>query len=382
MGTRASGPSGRNNTLNLSADQLNQIMDDLDEASAGGSARRNHSRISFRKPALEVEVYQPSGGSVNFCVACRNLSRGGMSVVHSSYMHVGTKCRIQMLHKTEGEKWLKGEVVQCRHVTGRVHDVGLRFAQEVDVNDFIRLDPLSNNFSLENVDPDKLDGRILLVTANDIDRKLIEVYLSETSLKMVHVAGYDEVLAQFTEPFDAVLCDFDMDTAAASEGVQGMRSAGHAVPVIAIAGDLSEATKAAIRESRASALVPKPIERNALLRALAEFILLGRGAGDDLPPPQPKQETDPSLKALADLFAQDLQKFAEEIASCAKSGDEKNLRYICARIRGTGPLLGHGNVADAAGKVLTILDAEEGSIETAEEALNSLTSLCKLARAA
>ncbi len=382
MGTRAPGPSGRNNTLNLSVEQLNQVMDELDEANGGGSVRRNHSRISFRKPALEVEVYQPSGGSVSFCVACRNLSRGGMSIVHSSYMHVGTKCRIKMLHKTEGEKWLKGEVVQCRHVSGRVHDVGLRFSQEIDVNDFMKLDPLSNTFSLENVDPDKLDGRILLVTANDIDRKLIEVYLSETSLKMIHVTAYDEALSQFTEPFDVMLCDFDMDMDAASKAIQGIRSAGHAVPVIAIAGDLSDATKAAIRESRASALVPKPIKRDALLRALAEFILLGRGAGDDLPPPQPKHETDPSLKALADLFAQDLQKFAEEITACAKSGDEKNLRYICARIRGTGPLLGHANVADAAGKVLTLLDAEDGSIESAQEALNSLTSLCKLARAA
>jgi len=382
MGTRAPGPSGRNNTLNLTAEQLDQVMDDLDEASAGGSARRNHSRISFRKPALEVEVFQPSGGSVSFCVACRNLSRGGMSVVHSSYMHVGTKCRIKMLHQNDGEKWLKGEVVQCRHVTGRIHDVGLRFAQEIDVNDFISLDPLSDNFSLERVDPDKLDGRILLVTANDIDRKLIEVYLSETALKMVHVTGYDDVKGQLSEPFGAVVCDFDMDTAAASTAVKELRSAGYAVPVIAVAGDLSEATKTAIRESRASALVPKPIERTALLRALAEFILLGRGAGDDLPPPQPKQETDPSLKALADLFAEDLRKFAEEITECAKSGDEKNLRYICARIRGTGPLLGHANVADAAGRVLSILDTADGSIETAEEALNSLTSLCKLARAA
>lgn len=382
MGTRAPGPSGRNNTLNLTAEQLNLVMDELDEASAGGSTRRNHSRISFRKPALDVEVFQPSGGSVHFCVACRNLSRGGMSVVHSSYMHVGTQCRVKMLHKTEGEKWLKAEVVQCRHVSGRVHDVGLRFAHEIDVNDFMKLDPLSNTFSLENVDPDKLDGRILLVTGNDIDRKLIEVYLSETSLKMIHVAAYDEVLTHFTEPFDVVLCDFDMDTDAASRTVQELRSAGHAVPVIAVAGDLSEAAKAAIRESRASALVPKPIERSALLRALAEFILLGRGAGDDLPPPQPKQETDPSLKALADLFAQDLKKFADEIAACVKAGDEKNLRYICARIRGTGPLLGHANVADAAGKVLTMLDAEDGSIEAAEEVLKSLTNLCRMARAA
>ncbi|MFI4917000.1 MAG: PilZ domain-containing protein [Phycisphaerales bacterium JB060] len=382
MGTRSPGSESRNNTLNFSAEQLGVIMDQLDDAGAGGKTRRTHSRLSFRKQAVEVEVYQPSGGSVSFYVACRNLSRGGMSVVHSSYMHVGTKCRIRMHHKTDGPVWIKAEVMQCRHVTGRVHDVGLRFTEEVDINDYVRLDPLSDSFSLEKVEPSKLEGRILLVTANEIDQKLVQVYLSETSLRMIHIEQYDDLLAQFSDPFDVVLCDFDMDMAAASEAVRGLRAAGHGVPVIAIAGDLTDANEDTIRDSRASALVRKPINKTSLLRALAEFILLGRGSGEDLPPPSPKHETDPSLKALADLFAQDLQKFADEIATAVEAKDEKNLRYICARIRGTGPLLGHAAVADAAGKVLTLLDAEGGSIESAQEALNTLTRMCKMARAA
>ncbi|MEQ8316862.1 MAG: PilZ domain-containing protein [Phycisphaerales bacterium] len=382
MGSRTSGPSGLHNTLNLSAEQLGMIMDDLDAAGEGGRVRRNHARLSFRIPAIEVEVYQPSGGSVNFCVACRNLSRGGLSVVHSSYMHVGTRCRIKMTHNTDGPVWIKATVVQCRHVTGRVHDVGLKFDKEIDVNDFMELDPLSDNFSLETVEAKKLEGRVLLVTASDIDRKLIEAYLSDTSLRMIHVEGYEEILGQFSEPFDAVLCDFDKDVGAASEAVRGLRSAGHGVPVIAFAGDISDGDKALIRESRASALLRKPIDKSLILKALAEFILLGRGAGENLPAPAAKQETDPSLKALADLFAKDLVKFADEITQATQSGDEKNLRYICARIRGTGPLLGHGAVADAAGRVLASLDAEEGSIETSTEAINALTSMCRLVRAA
>lgn len=382
MGSRSSGPKGQHNTLNLSAEQLGMIMDDLDAASEGGRVRRSHARLSFRVPAIEVEVYQPSGGSVGFFVACRNLSRGGLSIVHSSYMHVGTKCRIKMQHNTEGDVWIKASVVQCRHVTGRVHDVGLKFDKEIDVNDFMKLDPLGDNFSLETVDANKLEGRVLLVTASNIDRKLIEAYLSDTSLRMIHAEAYEEILGQFSEPFDAVLCDFDKDVAAACEAVRGLRSAGHGVPVIAFAGDLSDEDKDTIRESRVSALLRKPIDKSLILKALAEFILLGRGAGEDLPPPAQKQETDPSLKALADLFAEDLVKFADEIATATQSGDEKNLRYICARIRGTGPLLGHGAVADAAGRVLASLDADDGSIENSQEAINTLTSMCRLVRAA
>lgn len=379
MGIDASGADYRNNTLNLSADRLSALMDELDEMSGRAASRRNHSRLEYRKHAIEVEVYQPSGGSVGFCVACRNISRGGLSVLHSSYMHVGTKCRVKMKHKISGDKWIMAQVVQCRHVTGRVHDVGLKFTKEIDVNDYVRLDPLSEVFSLERIAPEMLKGRVLLVTGSDIDRKLIEVYLSETSLRMVHVAGYDEIIPQLAEPYNAVICDFDMDAKAARQAVQALRAAGQSLPVIAVSGDTSVSARDAIREARASAFVPKPVERQALLRALAEFIILNRSGGETDVPATPTTEADPSLKALAEIFSQDLQNFAEDIQRCVAESDERNLRYICARIRGTGPLLGHANVADAAGKVLAELD-DNPSLSGASEAINTLVSLCRQAK--
>lgn len=379
MGSESSSMDHRNNTLNLSSDRLSLLMDELDQMNEMGSARRDHARLEYRKHAVDIEVYQPSGGSVGFCVACRNISRGGLSVLHSSYMHVGTKCRVKMKHKVHGDQWIVAQVVQCHHVTGRVHNVGLKFLKEIDVNDFVRLDPLSEVFSLERVDPEKLKGRVLLVTGSDIDRKLIEVYLSETALRMVHVADYDQILTQLAEPYNAVVCDFDMDAKAARQAVQGLRSAGHSLPVIAVSGDVSVSARDAIRDARSSAFVPKPIERQSLLRALAEFIILNRSGGEADAPSAPVVEADPSLKALAEIFSEDLLKFAEEISRCVADADEKNLRYICARIRGTGPLLGHANVADAAGKVLTTLDSH-GSLSAASEAINTLVSLCRRAK--
>ena len=381
MSSDASGMQDKSNTLNLSSDQLSVLMDELDRMSQGGTARRSHARLEYRRHAIDVEVYQPSGGSVGFCVACRNISRGGISVLHSSYMHVGTKCRVKLRHKDKGDQWLVAKVVQCRHVTGRVHDVGLRFSEEVDVNDYVRLDPLSEAYSLEHVDPSELSGRILLVTASGIEKKLVEVYLSETALRMVHIERYDQMAEQLSDPFDVVLCDFDMDSSAAQSTILGLRTAGHAMPVIAISGDTSVNARDAIREARASAYLPKPIERDALLRALAEYILLDRKCTDTEHAKESNQETDPSLQALAELFAQDLQKFAEEIATAMEQEDEKSLRYICARIRGTGPLLGHASIANSAGRVITALD-EKGSLDSAREAINTLIGMCRHAKSA
>jgi len=371
----------QSNTLHLSSDRLSVLMDELDQMSESKSARRSHARLEYRRHAVEVEVYQPSGGSVGFCVACRNISRGGMSVLHSSYMHIGTKCRLKLRHKENGDQWIVAEVVQCRHVTGRVHDVGLHFTREIDVNDYVRLDPLSETFSLEHVEPGKLKGRVLLVTASVIEKKLVEVYLSETALRMVHVESYQEMASQLSEPFNVVLCDFDMDAAGAQSRVLELRAAGHSLPVIAISGDTSVDARDSIREARASAFVPKPIERDSLLRALAEYLILDRKCDGAEQVQHTKQETDPSLKALAELFAKDLQQFAEELATAVTQDDEKSLRYICARIRGTGPLLGHGAIADSAARVISTLD-EEASIAAAQEAINTLIGLCRHAKSA
>lgn len=371
-----SAASGRNNSLNLSPDRLHALMDELDAMSNRPNARRVHSRLGFRQQAIDVEVIQPSGGSVGFCVACRNISRGGMSVLHSAYMHVGTKCRVRLEHLRDGPQWIDAQVVQCRHVTGRAHDVGLRFTQEVDVSNFIRIDPLDAHYSLERIDPDKLEGRVLLITASDIDRKLIEVYVSETNLRMVRVAEYEDALKELQQPFNLVLCDFDRDPFDAAKVLQEMRNRGMPMPVVAISGDKSEATRQIIRDCFVNALIVKPVEKLTLLRALAEFIVLGRQVDNKT---QNKPQSDPSLKALAEIFADDLQKFAAELEQGVEKDDEKSVRYICARIRGTGPLLGHAVVADAANKVLLLLD-QEGSLASAANSVKSLVYLCRHAK--
>lgn len=370
--------NGRNNSLNLPSDRLHALMDELDKMSDRPNARRVHTRLGFRQQAIDVEVIQPSGGSVGFCVACRNISRGGMSVLHSAYMHVGTRCRVKLEHLREGPQWIEAQVVQCRHVSGRAHDVGLRFIREIDIAHFVKIDPLDAHYSLERIEPDKLEGRVLLITASDIDRKLIEVYLSETSLRLVHVAEYEDAGKEYEQPFNLVLCDFDRDPFEAARALNEMRNRGMPMPVVALSGDKSEATRQIIRECFVNALLVKPVDKLTLLRAMAEFIMLGRQVDDKAPS---KPQSDPSLKALAEIFAEDLQKFATELEQFVEADDEKGVRYICARIRGTGPLLGHAIVAEAANKVLLLID-QEGSLASASNSVKSLVYLCRHARSA
>ncbi|MEO1007318.1 MAG: response regulator [Planctomycetota bacterium] len=366
-------------SIRMATDRLDALLDKLDADSAGSSPRRGHARLPFRTRGIEMEVMQPSGGSVTIHVACRNLSRGGMSVLHSAYMHLGTTCKVRLRPlKGAEDVWLSASVVQCRHVSGRVHEVGLRFAGEVDVQDFVAVDRLNEEYSLENVDPAELRGRVLLITGYDLDRKLVEVYLSETNIRLVTAKDYEEAEPLLSEPFDVVLCDFDLDANEARDMVRQLRSQGRVMPLIALSSDSSNRGRAAVRQSEATGFLSKPLQRGNLLRALGEFMVLHATAVDEVEATAEGQN--PELDGLAEMFAEDLQNFAGELEKCQEENDAQKVRYICARIRGTGPLLGHGMAAAAADRVLAML-AETGEVSFAVSEIHALIDQCNRAKA-
>jgi len=371
--------SNQSNSLKLTMDRLNALLDELDAMDTGTSVRRDHARLEYRRHALELQVMQPNGGSVSFHVACRNLSRGGVGVLHSSFMHEGTRCRVHMHHKTSGDVWLEATVTRCRHVAGRVHEVGLRFAQEIDVRQFAGVDPLSEQYSLEKVDPGTLEGRVLLVTGYDMDRKLVEVYLGDTGVRLVCAKDYDELADLLEEPFDVLLCDFDLDSERARLAVEKLRQDGKAVPVVAMSSDVSSGTRSRIRAANATGFLAKPLQKTSLLRALGEFMVL-KSEMEEAAEVNDASE-DPSMAALAELFEEDLKQFAIDLRKCLLKKDDKTLRYICARIKGTGPLLGHASAAVAADKILTALN-QSGSVDGAATEVNALIDVCSRTRAA
>ncbi len=71
-------------------------------------------------------------------VAPRNLSRTGVSLLHGKLIYPGTRCVVG-LHSMDGQRVpIHGNIIWCRFVTGRVHEHGVKFTDQLDLKAFRR----------------------------------------------------------------------------------------------------------------------------------------------------------------------------------------------------------------------------------------------------
>ncbi|MEM7626988.1 MAG: PilZ domain-containing protein [Planctomycetota bacterium] len=93
-----------------------------------------------RKMALRVQ--HPGGTATSHLVRSRNLSRGGVGFLHGQFLYPNTVCYVVIPTRWGENVILPGRVSWCRHVSGQTHEVGMRFDQVIQVDEF--LDPAAS----------------------------------------------------------------------------------------------------------------------------------------------------------------------------------------------------------------------------------------------
>ena len=102
-----------------------------------GAERRVLDRIDYRQSDVALDVQHPGGTTSQFLVCTRNLSAGGLSILHGGFLHPGSNCRVVLPSIGGQRQIIQAKVVSCRLVEGRIHEVGLRFHQQINTADFI-----------------------------------------------------------------------------------------------------------------------------------------------------------------------------------------------------------------------------------------------------
>ncbi len=125
-------------SIRLSDHRLQQLLDSLD---AGGQAvpaeaarQRKHERVACRLHAVVLRITHRDE-AVNFLVPTRNISRGGLGFLHGSMLHQGTPCKLMLVFKDGRKLKADGTVARCRHVSGMIYEVGVKFDREIDLQD-------------------------------------------------------------------------------------------------------------------------------------------------------------------------------------------------------------------------------------------------------
>jgi CheY-like chemotaxis protein len=340
------GATPPSNSVRLDAGRLNRFLDDRDRATAQADSlpRRDFVRWPFRNASLPLTVVHPGGSNSMFNVACRNLSSGGIGVLHSSYMHKGTRCFIG-LPRTDGQRvTVEGTTVRCIHVSGTIHEIGIQFLKPIDAKQFVQLDPFANGFSLETVDPESLRGTVLYIEDSALDQALIRHYLRETQIRLIVMSDVEEAFKKASEGVDLILCDYNIGETVGSDFVARAREHGLSQPILMITADTSPVTRQALIKAQATAFITKPVKQPTLFRALAEFMVLGSDAGgisSTLP------SNHPNL-SLLETFVDETKATARGIEQALTQGNTAKTRLLCLQIMGSAPEMGFERLAELA----------------------------------
>jgi DNA-binding NarL/FixJ family response regulator len=364
-------PVGRPNTLGLRGHELADILDDFDVTDPLGVSQRDFVRWPFRSTSLAVTLVHPGGNSANIHMACRNISRGGISLLHSTYLHPGSRCTVQLPHVFQGLVSIDGRIVRCSHRSGMVHEIGLAFSRPIDVHDFVPA-LRTDIFTLERVDPALLAGTVLYIEdcANSV--KIFEHHLRESSLDITVRRSSDP---EPRSSFDAIVAGHPVGDADQSQCLSRTRSRLPQAALIVLTSQHPESARRSMAALNPDTVLVRPVQQDQLLRALGEYLIVRRSMRELAAGPETQSGSVPAPSAWAVMAH-----CARRLKDTVNSRDIAACRALCIQIAGVSPglgLRGVGRIAMQAADELT----RTQDLQQASRTLNAVIAACERVQA-
>lgn len=368
-------------SVRLSSGERRRLLDKMDNIARNGDPapsdaagarvdeRRVHRRHTYRPPAVAIQVEHPGGGSARYLVGARNLSQHGVGLLHGGFLYDNAVCTVVLETRRRELLAFPGRIVTCRHVDGTIHELGVRFDQEIDIETYFQLvEPIdlapAATASQRQTLP-KLGGRMLYIDPSIAACDQASRYLTDqemTAITARHLgAGLDAIKR---EAFDVVVCDADLDGIAADEALTKIRSAGHAGPVAFVTGKPDQARDSRLQELGADQIALKPLSKSRLHDLLNRCL-------------NPSVERGPSdLESLIQSHVDAMQRRIDALEGSIIRGDIPNLRIVCESIAHASSAEGHEALSLAANDALRTMH-ESGSTHAAMEAVRRVAELAQ-----
>lgn len=372
-GVRGAGRPADRNTLGVGGQAYEFLLSKLDERSGDGAVdpQRVHTRIPFLNPLVRVVLEDGHGGR-ELTLACRNLSRGGVGLLHSSFMYPGSRVSVHLPRSDGAAPGVRGEVVRVEHRGGVVHEIGVKFDEEITLSDYFVGDVTGVMPSFERVPPHRLSGSAVFVTASEADRLAINEFLLESSMRFRFVGSCDEALGAAGDDPEIMLVDVNLQDRPGPEVVKRLRTRGYTRPVVLFGDPPDAVTRSMMRPCGADALAGSPLTRDGLLRVLGEFMLCGWD------PRQLDMTRSRVDRATLVSLCSELGKLGAALEAQAERRDRVGLFGTCRRIAGMSLMVGMNGVATMAER-LSERAAESDDLSTFEELLRDVRLGCAAA---
>lgn len=362
------------NSLKLSQKDLDNLLNRIDpsDENTPENVKRLFRRFPFRRESVVLEVLHPGGSSTKLALAGRNLSAGGLSVLHSNYMHEGSRCVVWLPHPTQ--KWFEvpGVVKRCTHREGRVHEIGIAFDREIPARELLMLDSMSESFTLEHTDPEKLEGTLLVVDDDTMQHELIRKLLAQTRLTLRFATDIEQAVAEAPNA-NLILTEHRLgENKTASDLFMELWNKSISVPVVVVSSDKTPKLRETMRDAGAIGFIGKPLRRDPLLCALAEYM---NGSGPDSVI-HSTLEGDETMSSLVQQFIDTLPELSGALYDAMQSNDAGACREVTRKLIGQGASLGFPQVGRAAEAADRKLQAA-GNAEAASTEIRTLLAVCQ-----
>jgi CheY-like chemotaxis protein len=360
---------GTRNSLGIGYKELGILCELLDRGDRKGADRKRvYTRWPYRHTAVRVTLRHPGGSEVELVLASRNISRGGVAFLHNGYVHKGSACTVQLPVADGPATPLTGVVTYCQHRHARLHEIGVRFDEPINIRKYLSQAIGSDLMTYERIDAQTLVGRVLLVEDSAIDQRIMQHHLRETRLTLTIKSTIEEALKEPLDSFDAVFLDWNLPDGTGSEVLRALRAKGTACPVCFITADSAGLIAEGLWNPPESWMLAKPFSATQLLQTMAEML-------DDVK--RAKKEF--AQTGVEPSQREGIERCIEILESTKASGDIPAAVDACLDLSSKATVCGLRSIVDGADNVIPIL---ADSTEPFEKQLTMIRELAKTAKGA
>jgi hypothetical protein len=368
----------RSNSLGVSMTVLNALLDKLDiDEMVGRTRQRVHARWPFRKLYIQLDIQHPGGTATTLRVASRNLSRSGIGLLHSTFIHAKSPCIVHLPGVDGQVRAVPGVMARCTHRGGRVHELGVRFDTQIDLRTYFDGRVAARLVSLERVNPCELTGTVVSCMRTEREQTLLKSLLVDTNLCLRTIT-----LAELMDPgvYDGVrllIIGHAQEAESGTALLRTMRDKGIIVPALVLTADIQAPPREGLYDLPDVALAATPLPREQFLATIAEILLVraadsnSRGLGS-----LDQATASGVLVALIELHNrleraiknedfEALEPLCARLADCARVGRLNEIATLADRVRGLVLL---NNMAEVTPLLVRLLAMIESSARTARAA--------------
>lgn len=363
----------------LSDTDRQRILDELDRADIERSTnRRKWARLEYRLRGVPVRIDHPNGSTATVLAPTRNISCGGMSLLMTSFLHVGTAVTVGLPDLKGGHKACAGKVAFCRFIGGKVHEVGVSFTEVIDTNEFCVLDPERSGQGEGRCSETRapLAGSVIVLSHRSAERVLAVGRLRQTGLDATGVetpGGFIDRLKR--SGASAVVLDMSLDQFEMDTAMGALQDHCPSLPLVGLVYPSDPAVvTAALGHGMAACIVAPlavPEVHDAMARALGAGCPYEPSDGAPGQGPRDEHDDDPDMVRY---FVSHCAECVVLLETATKSNDVRAAQAVCRGLQATAPGYGFRSVAFAAREALAELNAT-GSIEESTGKLVSLLNV-------